>query len=247
MCQDGGCKSCENCRLVEEQNHPDVRYWAPDGKTTKIDQIRQLIYAADLKAFRGGYQIHILDAATMTVDAANALLKTLEEPAEKKILILLAESMQGVLPTIASRCQVAPFRLLSAKELQDILLQEGRDPKRVKTASERCLGDLDRARALCEGDSTPHPLLSTRKPFEAVRLGEEIAAQDEEAQLAALDTMIAQVRDIIIGHEAPQPWLSLADRLMKARRDISAHANSKLLWTDLALAIASHSERTTLV
>lgn len=247
MCPDDGCQKCEACRLVEEQNHPDVRYWAPDGKSTKIDQIRQLIYAADLKAFRGGYQIHILDAATMTIDAANALLKTLEEPAEKKILILLAESMQGVLPTIASRCQLVPFRLLSALEIQEILRQEGRTPQRIKLASERCLGDLERARVLCEGDIQQHPLLSARSPFEAVRLGEEIAAQDEEAQLAALDTMIAQVRDIIIGHEAPQTWLSLADRLMKARRDISAHANSKLLWTDLALAIASHSERTTLV
>jgi DNA polymerase III delta prime subunit len=224
-----------------------VRYWAPDGKSTKIDQIRQLIYATELKAFRGGYQIHILDAQTLTHDAANSLLKTLEEPADKKILILLAESLHGVLPTLVSRCQPVPFRLLSAQEIEELLLKEGFPKAKAEKASLRALGELERARKLCDEDPKPHPLLAAQGTAQAVRIGEEIAAQDEEGQISALDTMIAQVRDIIIGHEAPQTWLSLADRLMKARRDISAHANSKLLWTDLALAIASHSERTTLV
>lgn len=98
-------------KLLESDNkeHPDIKLIQLEEKATqvKIDQIRGLTKFLSLKAFNGPYKVGIIEAAeTMNINAQNALLKTLEEPPEFTVLILIVHQKGRLLPTILSRCQV---------------------------------------------------------------------------------------------------------------------------------------------
>lgn len=102
------CGECKSCQLIAAQSHPDLLLLAPEkpGSGILIEQIRQLNQFSRLKSQLGGVQVIILQQANlMNRNAANALLKTLEEPSENVYLLLLVNTVQGLLPTIRSRCQ----------------------------------------------------------------------------------------------------------------------------------------------
>ena len=111
---EGPCETCLSCQKVVRRSHPDVHWIAPEGKAIRIEQVRQVIKAAALQPLEGRQQIFILDATQgLTPEAANSMLKTLEEPPASVIFILLAEK-PGLLPaTVVSRCQVFPLRCLA--------------------------------------------------------------------------------------------------------------------------------------
>lgn len=111
---EGPCETCLSCQKVVRRSHPDVHWIAPEGKAIRIEQVRQVVKAAALQPLEGRRQIFILDAAQgLTPEAANSLLKTLEEPPAPVIFILLAEK-PGLLPaTVVSRCQVFPLRCVA--------------------------------------------------------------------------------------------------------------------------------------
>lgn len=102
------CGTCHHCHLMQANNHPDFMLIKPEEKSTviKIDQIREMSLKVSQTAHAGGYQIVVISPAdAMPVQAANALLKTLEEP-NGKIIIFLIDDQKSVLPaTIISRCQ----------------------------------------------------------------------------------------------------------------------------------------------
>jgi len=104
------CGSCRDCRLLEAGTHPDRIHVGPDpeGKSDeiKVDAIRRLTEADSLTAHRGGYKVIVVDPAhQMNVNAANSLLKTLEEPAAGTLLCLVSEQPSRLAATIRSRCQ----------------------------------------------------------------------------------------------------------------------------------------------
>lgn len=102
------CGSCASCVLFLAGNHPDFRRVTlePDATAIKVDQVRDLSAALALRSYRGGYQVGIIDPAdALNTNAFNALLKTLEEPSEKTILILVASRAVRLPATIVSRCQ----------------------------------------------------------------------------------------------------------------------------------------------
>lgn len=106
---DGGapCGTCKQCELVSAGTHPDIRLYTPEkSRMIKIDQIRALSGFAVGSPQVASRKIAIIDRADqLNINSANALLKTLEEPAEDVVLLLLQESGRPVLPTIRSRCQ----------------------------------------------------------------------------------------------------------------------------------------------
>lgn len=104
------CGSCLQCQKVATGNHPDVKIVSPDGASLKIEQIRNLQEKVYYQAYEGQYKVIIIRQAHLfTEEAANSLLKILEEPPEKTVFLLLAEDL-GKLPiTIQSRCQPVPF------------------------------------------------------------------------------------------------------------------------------------------
>ncbi|MBY4677183.1 DNA polymerase III subunit delta' [Marinobacterium arenosum] len=102
------CGQCRSCQLNAVQGHPDLYRLEPDepGKPIKVDQIRELTDFIYSTAQQGGYRIVIINPAhEMNVAAANALLKTLEEPGRDTVLMLLTHRLGQVMPTIKSRCQ----------------------------------------------------------------------------------------------------------------------------------------------
>ncbi|RKY35842.1 MAG: hypothetical protein DRP78_05105 [Candidatus Omnitrophota bacterium] len=103
------CGSCNDCKLSEKLQHPDIFLIEAKGvsETIKIDDIRKLKEQENIKPYQAQRKIFIIqDAGRLTKESANALLKVLEEPAEDSVLVLLAQSVSLLLPTIVSRCQV---------------------------------------------------------------------------------------------------------------------------------------------
>jgi DNA polymerase-3 subunit delta' len=121
------CGSCDACRKIGSGKHADVQIIGLDSNNSaeiSIDQIRQMQHSSSLPPFEGRYKVFIIDGAElMSTEAANCLLKTLEEPAAGVIFILLTTS-GGVLPaTVVSRCQKLELPPLPASEVEDVLSQ----------------------------------------------------------------------------------------------------------------------------
>ena len=110
QCEAGGenaCGKCESCKRAMGKNHPDiimVKHEKPN--TISIDEIReQVVNDVDIKPYSSPHKIYIIpDAEIMTPQAQNALLKTIEEPPEYAVIMLLTSNVDGLLPTIRSRC-----------------------------------------------------------------------------------------------------------------------------------------------
>ncbi|WP_144743842.1 ATP-binding protein [Enorma burkinafasonensis] len=115
ICERGGCGACDACVRVARHTHPDVHYLAPESATGYlIGQTRDLIDEVALSPIRAAHKVYILDRAEqLRANSANALLKTLEEPPDDVTFILLGTSSDTILPTIVSRCQCVPFRMVS--------------------------------------------------------------------------------------------------------------------------------------
>ena len=119
------CEQCAQCQKIEHGNHADVHWIRPESKSRviTIEQMRELMQVIHLKPTEGGYKLGIIVAADrLNVQAANAFLKTLEEPPPKSIFILLSTEPQRLLETVRSRCLRLNFggkgsRPLSAAEM----------------------------------------------------------------------------------------------------------------------------------
>lgn len=107
------CRACRACTLIEKMQHPDLAVVQAEGEgsTLKVDQVRELQRSLSLAPYEGRYRLALLlrfeEAHT---SAANAILKTLEEPADRVVMLVTAESSEALLPTIVSRCEVLRLR-----------------------------------------------------------------------------------------------------------------------------------------
>ena len=136
------------CDRVMRRRHPDVRYYAPEGANGYlVDQIREIVSDTSLAPIKSHRKIYIIDRVDMLgTAAANAFLKTLEEPPDDVVMILLGRTRESVLPTIVSRCQVVPFRLIPPTEAAGIVRQNtGASLEQSRIAIEACGGSLTRA------------------------------------------------------------------------------------------------------
>ncbi|MBL7081224.1 MAG: DNA polymerase III subunit delta' [Candidatus Omnitrophica bacterium] len=120
------CQECISCHKIENNTHPDIHYIEKEKSDfIKIGQIHYLEERIALRPFEGRFKIFIItDAESLTEEASNCLLKTLEEPPANSIIILLANDLQRLLPTIVSRCQILRFSPLGRREIQAKLYQE---------------------------------------------------------------------------------------------------------------------------
>ena len=113
------CGKCRQCQLLAAGNHPDLRMLVPEqGKTQiGIDAVRELVAGNTLSVGEGAYRVFVIDPAdSMGMAAANALLKTLEEPIEGTLIILLSAKADRLAVTIRSRCQCLRFSLPSEQD-----------------------------------------------------------------------------------------------------------------------------------
>lgn len=198
------CGACPGCVQVLGGTHPDLlRVARPEEKhELPIRVIRDLCLDLGLKPARGGHKVAIVDDADdMNDEAANAFLKTLEEPPPGSVLILIGTSPETQLDTIISRCRVVRFDALPAEELAAVLLEQGvvegpADADRLAQLGEgsvaraRGLADpklADFRRALFVDISGPMgfdaPALARRVEEFSKAAGKESAAQRERARL----------------------------------------------------------------
>lgn len=122
---------------VSRHTHPDVHYYTPESATGYlIAQTRELLDDVPLAPIRAKAKVYIIDRAEqLRANTANALLKTLEEPPEGVMFILLGTSADVMLPTIVSRCQCVPFRLVSPTVAAQVVSRAtGQDPARCRMA-----------------------------------------------------------------------------------------------------------------
>jgi DNA polymerase-3 subunit delta' len=141
ICDDGGCGTCAACARVRRGAHPDVRVVEPAGAASYlVEQVREVLVPDMWLAPADGHaKVYILDRAEALGDAAaNAFLKTLEEPPSTVTIVLLTDDYDAVLPTIASRCQVVRFAPVAPSRAVALLAERtgaGEDEARIALAA----------------------------------------------------------------------------------------------------------------
>lgn len=147
------CGTCLQCRRIDAGNHPDVYVIAPDGASIKIDQVRALQKEMAMRSVESFHKVYILEHVDkMTTQAANSLLKFLEEPPAGVVALLLTENSHSILPTILSRCQLISFSPLSAKAIAGQLQAEGVAAGAANVAA-HITAHFEEARELCQSES----------------------------------------------------------------------------------------------
>jgi DNA polymerase-3 subunit delta' len=161
------CGQCVPCRQIEAGSHPDLHVVERPREASNLplelfigdDEHRMqagLCYELSLKPYSGKRRIGIIDDADLlsmgSRESANALLKTLEEPPPKSVLILIGTSVQRQLPTIRSRCQIVRFSPLAEETVAELLMRTGacEDAAAARRAAQLAQGSLERGRAWCD-------------------------------------------------------------------------------------------------
>lgn len=135
------CGDCPSCKKIVHGNHPDVSVITPgdNKRLLGIDVVREVQHSASLQPYEGKYRIFIIpEVELMTPEAANCLLKTLEEPGPATIIILTTTDQNKVLPTIKSRCQIHTMYPISKKDIEEALITKFK----VATMEAKKIGDL---------------------------------------------------------------------------------------------------------
>lgn len=218
--QDDACGSCRQCIKVEHGNHPYLYQVKPDGQSIKIGQIRDLqsdfSYKTDERKMAVIYQ-----ADRMTVQAANSLLKFLEEPLSACVIVLIAENGQAVLPTIRSRVQMIYLQPLPAKIMEQSLIKQGCKEELARAAVRMTSGteaaaDLAGQEWFAEvrnlviqlaresQNGSAEALLTLQKQWTAAQLSEHLDSM--------LDLFIIWFRDIVQIRSGSEQELVFADQ-----------------------------------
>lgn len=137
------CGKCRSCGQLEQKLHPDFLVVRPEGRTIKIEQIRAMQHEMSLAPYTGRYKVCIIEEAeTMSKEAANSLLKVLEEPPGDVVFILVAAARYRLLPTILSRCLTLSFQPIPCNQLTAALRARGGAPEQAETAAHLSSGRM---------------------------------------------------------------------------------------------------------
>ncbi len=243
------CGHCRSCLALQRGDHPDLALLERDGAFIKIDQVRSATARLKYEPVVGKIKGLLVDGAeTLKEEAANALLKTLEEPPPSTVFFLVSSQPQLLLPTIRSRCQVLRFGELAAADLALLLEHEGQDPDSAHAAAALAEGSLAAARALCDpdklrvidaiaqfafelGTQTPAQAGAWTERLAGLLSGDEAGEATSRAEFGrnqlqlAIDALRAALRDAMLvacGHDPaslPHARHAAAMRAMAARCD----------------------------
>ena len=151
LCPRTGCGVCGVCRRVAAGLHPDCQVVTPSpprdnprgAPTLRIADVREIEHWAALAPFEGSRKVFVLDEADrMTVPTAQALLKALEEPPPRTLLILVLANPRAVPPTVLSRCQRVRFRPLTTERAAEVLRARGAEPAAADLLARLCRGQV---------------------------------------------------------------------------------------------------------
>jgi DNA polymerase III subunit delta' len=222
------CGACSNCSRIERMQHPDLAIVQAEqvGGVLKVEQVREIQHMLSLAPYEARYRIAlILRFEEAHAGAANALLKTLEEPPPQVVLLLTAESIESLLPTIVSRCEVLRLRPLPVEAVsQGLQIRNGLDATRASLLAHISGGRPGYALRLSEEPE----LLEERR----TRLGDlwvllgsnslerfsyaKAIKEDKEALRGTLQTWSSFWRDVLLkstGADTPLTNLDWADEI----------------------------------
>jgi DNA polymerase-3 subunit delta' len=149
LCPYGGCGRCPSCHQVRAGTHADLLLVRPDGLSYGVRQTRGLVLRAAGAPSGGRWQVVLFeDADRATEQAANALLKAIEEPAPRTVWLLCAPSAEELVTTIRSRCRLVTLRTPPSAAVAEVLARDGVDPERALAAARAAQGHIGRARRL---------------------------------------------------------------------------------------------------
>lgn len=219
------CGNCAPCKKIAGNQHPDIIRVAPLSSVIRIAQIRTLLQTLTLKPNEADRRVVILsEAQAMNPEAGNALLKVLEEPPDRTLLVLTARQTSDLLPTVASRCRHIRFFPLGAADVERMLRATGEiEPQTAKTVAALCGGSYTRAQKLIDSrwlnrrnwiiDALTSQLANTGPPgIRAWLAWSEMLARKKDLIEESLEIITMGLRDMLVVGCDPQRVLN-QDRL----------------------------------
>ena len=201
VCKENGCGRCVDCTTVLASTHVDVERFNPTGLSIKADEVRELISRSSWSPSVGGWRIVIIeDADRLTETAANALLKTIEEPESHTVWFLCAPTLSDVPVTIRSRCRHVQLRRPSTKSVEEILLNSTKvDADTAAFSARVSQGHIGRARFIATNHDAqkrrrevlalPLSLKNIDSCFKAAQILLDIAEEQAESENAERDAL----------------------------------------------------------
>lgn len=210
------CGVCRACRQMQSGNHPDYYAAGPQGASIKIDQIREIQRKVPYRSYQGGRKLFLIrQAETMTAQAANCLLKTLEEPPADTVFILITARPQLLPPTIISRCQQVFFKNIPIPELiQGLVALHGMTREGALLPAALSGGSMGKALAYTAGSFQEKrqavyrllEALGEAGPCEALEMAEKVAESKENAYFT-LEILACWYRDLMVCRETGETGL----------------------------------------
>jgi DNA polymerase III subunit delta' len=245
------CGTCKNCRQFDSGSHPDFIRIDPEGQVTKIAQIRELRQLISMKPFGARLRVVVLSKAhTLNQEASNALLKVLEEPPHRTILILITPRISDLLPTIVSRCQHIRFHPIPVKPLAAVLMQDhAMDQKEAESIAAMANGSFSRALALKNTDwifrrnwiikETEN--MDTASVAVILALAEKmVKSKDKESTQDLLEMIKTWYRDLLIAKYCPDSIIN--KDLMANVRNVSQRYNQNTLLNRISAVQRAQKE-----
>lgn len=225
------CGACAACRKITDGNHPDVIRVSAEETSIKIDQVRAVQHRLSYKPYEKQRTTVLVDGCEqLTLPAANALLKTLEEPPDNTLLLLLTGHKAALPVTIVSRCQLVPFLPLTPAHLYTIFTRHGMKPETAQLAAALAEGQADRFAA----ENFSHTLDVRQTAYTALQHVARAQGMTPFLQARQLAAKREQCEELL-------HWLSLFLRdLTIFKVAPSARLHNHDLQTDLA-SIAQHT------
>lgn len=244
------CDDCVSCRQHLSGNAIDCLEVVPDDSGTfKVDQFRELKSKLGHGAYAHRFRaVLIPDAERMTTQAANSLLKLLEEPPRGWIFVLTSSDRSLLLPTIVSRCQFVRLGALADADIQAHLVRQGVPPEAAKIASVRAHGSISRAADLVQPSFEELRAAVTQfllDPARGTNAVIEWAADADHSLDSVWDEFEAQLHQRIVSVPLTQTahWIAHSETLAEARRLSLTPVNKKLLLQDWLAQWLSTSAR----
>ena len=221
------CGVCKTCRKIESRHHADIIQIQPSGAFIKIAQIRELVGTLAMKPYEATIRVVVIsNAQAMNAAASNALLKILEEPPDRTMLVLIATQRSDLLPTIVSRCQHIGFNPITKNNLAALLSEKhGFKPETAETIAAMANGSFYRAQALVSQNWLNRrewlldeiEALSLQQMSRLLALAQKLSAQ-KEIFSETLAVMKVWFRDLIIAHYDPDKIINqdIADKVKMA-------------------------------
>jgi DNA polymerase-3 subunit delta' len=248
--KDDACSTCPSCKKILRGVHPDVLHVTlPEGKNLiPIESVRELGQRLAVRPHEGACKVAIIDPADrLSESAANALLKTLEEPRPGSFLILITSKASSLLATVRSRCQLVRFRALPKEVVADILQNQGVSKEEAQIVAALCGGSLDQASAYLDEETDERIRLAFDLVENALeptpQKGLQVAAYykgKRDDVLILLELLVIILGELLWANTHPEDE---GDRVLSTRLgDRLAHLSQKISVEKIAdFVAAAHS------